>query len=226
MERSNGLYSPQMEHDSCGIGCIANIDGTKSHEILRDSLTMLERMEHRGGTGSDPQSGDGAGVLIQIPHEYLRDQCVALNIELPDQGKYAVGMLFFPQNSAVREECRKVLNQYIEKLGFELLGYRRVPVDSTVPGKTAASVAPVIEQVFIQPSVALESIEDFERKVFVLRNAATHHIGEKVQGNFGDFYVSSFSARVTWAATSSLFGRSTSQRVASSRLSSKRRETS
>ncbi|MDH5380035.1 MAG: glutamate synthase large subunit [Cyclobacteriaceae bacterium] len=191
-----GLYTPEMEHDSCGIGCIANINGSKSHKVLSDALEMLRRMEHRGGRGADPKSGDGAGVLIQIPHLFYKEETAKLGWELPEEGKYGVGMLFFPRNPVVREECRRVLNVHIRDLGFELLGYRFVPIDDKVPGSTASLVQPEIEQVFVKPIDENLSEQDMERKLFVLRNHATHFIGNNIQGNNGDFYVPSFSSKV------------------------------
>ncbi len=192
--KSKGMYLPEMEHDACGIGCIANIDGNKTYSVVEDALTMLENMEHRGGTGSDPETGDGAGILIQIPHDYFKEECDKIRIDLPEQGTYGVGMLFFPATREVREACREVLNSNIEKLGFELLGYRPVPVDRKVVGAGAKEVEPVIEQVFISPKQELDP-DTLERKLFVLRNCTTHHIGNNNKGNNGDFYVTSFSHR-------------------------------
>ena len=189
-----GLYTPELEHDSCGIGCVANIDGRKTSEVIQDAIDMLENMEHRGGTGSDPATGDGAGVMIQNPHDYLVEECKKLNIDLPEFGHYGVGMIFFPTIKSVREECRQVMESYADELGFEILGYRAVPVDHTVPGSGALKVEPVIEQVFLKHRES--TFDDLERKLFVLRNWSTHHIGNKVKGNNGDFYMPSLSYKV------------------------------
>ena len=190
-----GLYTPELEHDACGIGCIANVDGHKDHHIVRDAITMLERMEHRGGTGSDPETGDGAGILIQIPHEFYVEECRRAGINLPAPGNYGVGMIFFPNKEKVRADCREVLNQRVDELGLELLGYRDVPIDTTVPGAGANRVAPKIEQIFVAPKKKLNT-DELERKLFVLRNCCTHYIGRHIQGNNGDFYVPSFSCKV------------------------------
>ncbi|MDH5598056.1 MAG: glutamate synthase subunit alpha, partial [Cyclobacteriaceae bacterium] len=162
-----GLYAPETERDSCGIGCVANINGAKSHDVISDAITMLERMEHRGGTGSDPDTGDGAGILIQISHSFFKGVTEELGIALPAQGTYGIGMIFFPRDKKVREECRSKFNEYIDDQGFELLGYREVPVDNKVPGKGATAVEPVIEQVFLKRKFDALIGDDFERKLFV-----------------------------------------------------------
>jgi len=190
-----GLYTPEFEHDACGIGCIAHIDGLKDHQLIQQAIDMLERMEHRGGTGSDPESGDGAGILIQIPHQFLADKCSEIDIELPAEGSYGVGMLFWPVIKKVREECRTVFERHAEELGFNILGYRPVPVDKNVPGSEAKKAEPLIEQVFLTHRDGCEGVE-LERKLFVLRNYTTHFIGHNVAGNNGDFYMPSLSSRV------------------------------
>ncbi len=192
---AEGMYLPEMEKDACGIGCIADIKGRKSHDVLTDAITMLERMEHRGGRGADPKSGDGAGILIQIPHEFYASEMDRMGVTLPEAGSYGVGMLFFPRNPMVREECRRILNKHLMEMGFELLGYRTVPVNSSVPGSTAALVEPNIEQIFLRHSDESLSNDDLERKLFVLRNYTTHYIGHNTVGNNGDFYVTSLSSR-------------------------------
>ena len=122
-----GLYRPEFEHDACGIGFRANMKGRKSHQMVADAITMLERMDHRGACGCDPNTGDGAGILIQIPHEFFVEECTKLAITLPAAGEYGVGMIFFPKDEKLRSECRDILNRKIKMLGMELLGYRLVP---------------------------------------------------------------------------------------------------
>ncbi|MCA6079005.1 glutamate synthase large subunit [Fulvivirga sedimenti] len=190
--KPQGLYRPEFEHDACGIGCIANIQGIKGHEIIQDALDMLENMEHRGGTGSDPETGDGAGILIQLPHDFLRIKCLELGFDLPKPGTYGCGMIFFPTNQQVREKCRATLEDHASEMGFEILGYREVPVNRNIPGSGASRVEPVIEQVFLRHSEGLTG-EALERKLFVLRNYTTHYIGHNIPGNNGDFYVTSLS---------------------------------
>ena len=121
-----GLYRSSFESDACGTGLIANLNGIKSHKIVDDALTMLVNMEHRGACGCEVNSGDGAGVLVQVPHDFLSKRCAKLGFELPAFGEYGVGMVFFPKNDHQREECKNMLSDYIDQLGFELLGYRNV----------------------------------------------------------------------------------------------------
>ena len=116
--KNRGLYRPEFERDSCGIGFVTNLKGKKSHDIIQNALTMLECMEHRGGTGYDVKSGDGAGILIQIPHDFFAAQASDLGIQLPAEGEYGVGMIFFPSDPKQAEACRKVLDASIEELGL------------------------------------------------------------------------------------------------------------
>ena len=114
-----GLYSPEFERDACGIGFVANIKGNKSHQVISDALTILENMEQRGGCGCEHNTGDGAGIMIQTPHEFLFDECIRLGVHLPAFGKYGTGMLFFPQDIRLREECRDVFNRCAESLDLK-----------------------------------------------------------------------------------------------------------
>ena len=148
-KQSAGLYDPSFEHDACGIGFVASIKGNKSHQHISDALTILENMEHRGACGCEANTGDGAGILIQIPHEFFFDECVKLGVHLPPYGRYGVGILFFPKEIKLREECRDIFNRAAEKLGLEILTYRSIPVNTAGIGPTALSVEPVMEQVFV-----------------------------------------------------------------------------
>jgi glutamate synthase (NADPH) large chain len=192
-QQQEGLYHPSFEKDSCGVGFIANIKGRKSHQIVSDALTMLERMSHRGACGCEANTGDGAGILIQVPHEFLFNECTKLGIKLPAYGSYGVGQVFFPQDDSVREECRRVLNRQIKRMNMQLLGYRKLPVTNTQIGETALAAEPVMEQVFIKRPDSLKNVDDFERKLFILRKYVTHLIAESVQGVNGQFYFSSLS---------------------------------
>ncbi len=191
---NSGLYDPQFEHDACGIGSVVNLKGEKSYAIIRDALSMLENMEHRGGRGSNPKTGDGAGILIQIPHEFFAEVCPRSGVELPEEGAYGVGAVFFPSNEQLYKKSKKLLNKLIEQLDFELLGYRDVPVDHTVPGSGAMEVVPRIEQVFVKHRNGLKDI-DLERKLFVLRNYAYREVNVTIPGVNHAFYFSSFSSR-------------------------------
>ena len=190
-----GLYTPELEHDACGIGCIANINGARSFDILSDALSMLENMEHRGGRGCNPKTGDGAGVLLQIPHELYQEECSSLGFELPVEGKYGVGMVFFPREKHVTEAARKILLNAVDELELTLVGFRVVPVDHSVPGPGASEVEPTIEQIFVKAKDENLSAEAFERKLFVLRNYASHLVNRNVKGNNKEFYIASFSAK-------------------------------
>ena len=193
MTEQKGLYNSSFEHDSCGIGFVANIKGNKSHQHISDALTVLENMEHRGACGCETNSGDGAGITIQIPHEFFFDECVKLGVHLPSFGKYAVGVVFFPKKLRLREECREIFNSSAEKLGLEILAWRKIPVEGEDIGVTALSVEPVMEQVFIACPDHIKNNDDFERKLFVLRNYATHTIINTVKKDEVEFYIASLS---------------------------------
>ena len=192
-----GLYRPEFEHDSCGTGFITNINGHKSNKIIDDALTMLENMEHRGACGCDPESGDGAGILIQLPHEFLMEECSNLEISLPEPGEYGVGMIFFPKDSAVKNACRNVISNAIEKLGLHnnFLGYRKLTVDSSVIGETARQVEPGVEQLFLSRPHHITNIDDFERKLYILRRYINKTVTETIPGAAEYFYFTSFSAK-------------------------------
>ncbi|MEX2585840.1 MAG: glutamate synthase large subunit [Balneolaceae bacterium] len=192
-----GLYSPNHEHDACGIGFVVNFKGKRSNEIVRQALTVLANLEHRGATGSEANSGDGAGILMQIPHKFLKDSCEGLGFDLPEPGKYGVGMIFFPGDREDRKPCEKIVERIIEEEGLEVLGWRKVPTDNSRLGHTARSSEPSVRQVFVRRSPELKSDLDFERKLYVIRQRATREIEEAEldirEKDF--FYVSSFSSR-------------------------------
>ncbi|MCC5937536.1 MAG: glutamate synthase large subunit [Lunatimonas sp.] len=189
-----GLYRSHFEHDSCGIGGVVNVKGLKSHETISDALLMLSNMEHRGGRGSDPKTGDGAGILIQLPHSFLKEVTHRLGFSLPEEGSYGVGMVFFPRNRQLYKKSKEHFNKIINDLNFELIGYREVPTDETVPGSGALEVMPNIEQVFVRHRDGLVDL-DLERKLYVLRNYATREINLGIPGVNDAFYIASFSSR-------------------------------
>ena len=190
---TTGLYDPSFEHDACGIGFVAHIKGYKSHQIISDALTVLENMEHRGACGCENNTGDGAGIMIQTPHEFFVDECSKQGVQLPAFGKYGVGVLFFPQNVVLREACRDTFNRAAEKLGLDILCYRKVPVNPDGIGEMALSVEPEMEQVFVGcPGNCADALA-FERKLFVLRNHATHLINAIVKQDAVGFYIASLS---------------------------------
>jgi glutamate synthase (NADPH) large chain len=193
MVSNQGLYNPAFEHDACGIGFVASIKGNKSHQHISDALTVLENMEHRGACGCENNTGDGAGIMIQTPHEFFFEECLKLGVHLPSFGKYGVGVIFFPKEIKLREECRDIFNRTAEKLGLEILTSRKIPVNQDGIGPTALSVEPEMEQVFIACPDHINNPDEFERKLFVLRNHATHLINSTVKKDAIGFYIASLS---------------------------------
>jgi len=191
--KSRGLYRDEFEHDSCGIGFVTNLKGKKSHDIIANALTMLTCMEHRGGTGIDVRSGDGAGILIQIPHDFLVAEARDLNIALPSAGDYGVGMIFFPPVPERAEKCRTLLGETAQLLGLNILGYRPVPGDNSVLGAAALETEPQIEQIFIQKPEGLET-QEFERKLFILRKYLAHTVNATIAKEADEFYIASMSS--------------------------------
>lgn len=162
-----GLYDPSNEKDNCGVGFIAHIKGEKSHGIVKKGLEILDNLTHRGAVGADPRTGDGAGILIQIPHDFLSKVCADIGMKLPAQGRYGVGMMFLPAEKAERTICEKIIEECIAGEGQKLLGWRDVPVDPESVGDSAREVMPCIRQVFIESTC--DDQLAFERKLFVIR---------------------------------------------------------
>ena len=196
MARNRGLYRPEFERDSCGIGFVANIKGNKNHQVVSDALTILENMEHRGACGCESNTGDGAGILIQTPHAFFFDECLKMGVHLPAFGRYGVGSVFFPREIRLREECRDIFSRTAEELGLELLAWRKVPVNPEDIGFTARSVEPEIEQVFVACPDHITDPMAFERKLFVLRNYSSHLINNSVKKDPIGFYIASLSYKV------------------------------
>ena len=196
MARNRGLYRPEFERDACGIGFVANIKGNKNHKVVSDALTILENMEHRGACGCENNTGDGAGILIQTPHAFFFDECLKMGVHLPAFGRYGVGSVFFPREIRLREECRDIFSRTAEELGLEVLAWRKVPVNPEDIGFTARSVEPEIEQVFVACPDHISDPMAFERKLFVLRNYASHLINNSVKKDPIGFYIASLSYKV------------------------------
>jgi len=190
-----GLYDPRQEHDACGVGFVAHIKGKQSHDMVCQGLKILENLEHRGAVGADPLAGDGAGILLQIPDRFLRDEMGWGNIQLPPAGEYGVGMLFLPRDAAARAACEKIVAARIAAEGQQLLGWRDVPVDSSILGVSVKKVEPVVRQVFIGRGKNCADTDAFERKLFVIRKTMEHAVNGlgKLQGK--GFYCPSLSAR-------------------------------
>ncbi|HSP20898.1 MAG TPA: glutamate synthase subunit alpha, partial [Planococcus sp. (in: firmicutes)] len=189
---AQGLYHPDQEHEACGIGMIANINGEKSHSIVQNAINILCNLEHRGGQSSDTSTGDGAGILTQIPHRFFHKQCEKEGIALPAEGRYGIGMIFMPQDYDLRMQTKDVVKRIIEEEGQECLGWRPVPVNDSFVGKVAAKTKPVIRQVFIAAADELEDRLALERKLYVIRKRIEMEMG----GNpdYSDVYFSSLSA--------------------------------
>src|SRR3546814_11230 len=192
---SEGLYQSDFERDACGVGFVANIKGNKTHTQVLDALTMLENMEHRGACGCDPESGDGAGIMLQLPHEFLWEECISLGIQLSEPGYYGVGMTFLPKAAAANALCRQIIQQATEDRGMTFLGFRTVPVNPEGIGSTALSVEPEIVQFFVARPDGVGTTADFERKLFVLRRLITKKVQE-ASGASEDLYIASLSCQV------------------------------
>ncbi|WP_018922714.1 glutamate synthase large subunit [Salsuginibacillus kocurii] len=176
-----GLYHPENEHDACGIGMIAHINGKKSHDIVQNAITILCNLEHRGGQSADISTGDGAGLMTQIPHSFFKHTCEKLDIELPAEGTYAVGMVFLPQNPDIRKSCEQLVERIVKEEGQTFLGWRTVPVNDSFVGDHAKKSKPFIRQMFVAPADNTYDRLDFERKLYIVRKRAekeTHDIPE------------------------------------------------
>jgi glutamate synthase (NADPH/NADH) large chain len=190
--RRQGLYDPQYETDSCGIGFVVNIKGKKSHDIVRKGLQVLENLTHRGAQGSDPYTGDGAGILLQISHTFFKRVAGDVGVSLPDVGEYGVGQLFLPPNSDSRRLCEKLFIEILVEEGLSLLGWRDVPVKSDRIGDQARTTEPFMRQIFIARDALNEA--QFERKLYMVRKRVEKAVAESAIQGREHFYVSSLSA--------------------------------
>jgi len=192
---SAGLYDPAYEHDACGVGFVVDIKGRQSHTIVRQALTVLNNLTHRGACGCEVNTGDGAGILVQIPHAFLQATCQDLGIDLPEPGDYGTGMIFLPRDDAQAAQCQSILDSIIAEEGQGLLGWRDVPYDDTHLGPTARSAEPVFKQVFIARSDELKDVDAFERRLYVIRKRVEHAVRQSDLGERDLFYIPSLSAR-------------------------------
>jgi glutamate synthase (ferredoxin) len=188
-----GLYDPQFEHDSCGVGFLVNVKGKRSHDIIHQALQILVNLRHRGACGCEANTGDGAGILIQVPHHFLQQACADANIPLPEPGKYGVGSVFLPGEDAPRRKCERRFAEIIEEEGQQLLGWRVVPTNNSNLGETARAGEPVVQQVFIGRNPNLKTEMDFERKLYVIRRRAENAIRYSGSKSMTGFYVCSLS---------------------------------
>ncbi|HOZ45011.1 MAG TPA: glutamate synthase large subunit [Candidatus Hydrogenedentes bacterium] len=189
-----GCYDPRYEHDACGVGFVVNIDGTQSHQIIAQGIQVLENLVHRGASGCDPDTGDGAGMLVQIPHAFFADEAESLGFDLAAPGAYAVGMVFLPQDTEARATCKGLFGKVVADEGQTLLGWREVPRDSSAIGWLARDNEPVIEQVFVRREQGLDP-DGFARKLLVIRKVVENGVRALDLNGRGQFYVSSLSPR-------------------------------
>ncbi|MDP6428081.1 MAG: glutamate synthase large subunit [Rhodospirillales bacterium] len=191
----SGLYDASREHDACGIGFVANIKNVKSHEIIKQGLTVLDNLTHRGAAGADPLTGDGAGILIQLPDLFFREECAELGIELPESDAYGVGMAFLPQDQTARAGCETTIEGIITGEGQTVLGWRDLPVDNSVLSDAVREIEPFIRQIFVGRGTGTADGDSFERKLFVIRKQIHQAVREGNLAGEEAFYMPTLSAR-------------------------------
>ena len=189
-----GLYHPRNEHDACGMGLVASIRGEKSHEIIRKGLEVLINLTHRGAAGCDPETGDGAGILIQIPHVFFTRECDVLGMQLPEPGAYGVAMCFLPVEKHSRLQCEGVLERIAKEEGLTVLGWRDTPVNGDAVGREARASQPYIEQLFVGRPEGREE-DDFERLLYRVRRRTENEIAGSEIEDKETFFIPSFSCR-------------------------------
>src|SRR5215831_10600940 len=194
LPEAQGLYDPSHEHDACGVGFVVDIKGRKSHAIVTDALTVLKNLLHRGACGCEPNTGDGAGILIQMPHAFISREFGRLGIALPAPGHYGAGLVFLPRDPAQAATCRGILEQIACEEGQAVLGWRDVPTDDGPVGPTARSVEPVMKQVLIARGPGVPDRAAFERKLYVIRKRVEHSVRGSALGERKYFYIPSLSA--------------------------------
>ena len=192
---TDGLYDPSFEHEACGVGLVANIRGVKSHGVINQGLEVLINLGHRGAAGADPETGDGAGIMMQMPHEFIASEFGRLGVRVPDVGSYGIGMTFLPQDSEERARCEAAVEQIVEEEGQELLGWRDVPVSPDKIGTLAARVMPVIRQFMVGRSETTESGREFELRLFVIRKQIEKSILGDDLTQSSQFYICSLSSK-------------------------------
>ena len=188
-----GLYDPRFEHDACGVGLVAHTKGIKSHDIVTKGLDVLINLGHRGAAGADPETGDGAGILMQLPHEFFVNETSNIGIDLPEFGEYGVGVVFLPENLAERSLCESAIESVVKDEGQSFLGWRDVPVNPENIGSLAARVQPTIRQFFVRYNELPEGY-DFNTKLFVIRRQIEKTVNALSLDNGDDFYVCSLSS--------------------------------
>ncbi|MGO9059319.1 MAG: glutamate synthase large subunit [Candidatus Binataceae bacterium] len=189
-----GLYQPTMEHDACGVGFVVNMKGERSHDIVRMGLQVLDNLTHRGACGCDPLTGDGAGILLQIPDAFLRKEVEKLEFGLPPAGSYAVGSVFVPRESGERDLCEQIFERVVREEGQGFLGWRPVPVVESACGYIARGAMPTVRQIFIGRSPEIEDVDAFERKLYVIRRRVENEVRAAGLSQKDLFYIGSLSS--------------------------------
>jgi glutamate synthase (NADPH) large chain len=193
--RPSGLFDPRREYDACGVGFIADLKGNKSHQLVQDALAILENLEHRGAVGADPIAGDGAGILVQIPDAFLREECAALGIKLPKPGHYAVGHIFMPRDERLSAHCERVWMRIIREEGLEFLGWRSVPADNSCLSEMVKAVEPVHRHLLIGRPKAMKDQQEFERRLYLIRKVVSNALYFAYKGKDIGHYTVSLSSR-------------------------------
>src|SRR3954465_10124503 len=192
---AEGLYDLSLEKDSCGVGFIANIKGKPSHQIVSDALSILCNLEHRGAVGADPRAGDGAGILVQIPHAFFKRKAAEIGFQLPEPGEYAIGALFLPKETAWRKVIQSIVAEQIKAEGLMLLGWRDVPSDNSSLGETVKPTEPYHMQVFIGRNGGAKTEDEFERRLYILRKSISQAIYQRRERGLAGYYPVSMSCR-------------------------------
>ena len=192
---AQGLYDPDYEHDSCGVGFVANIKGNKSHQTIEDGLTILKKLVHRGACGCEENTGDGVGMLVQMPHKFFTRVCPNSGINLPDYGHYGAALVFLPNDAEQSQQCQAMIEEIVMAEGQSVLGWRDVPTDDSSLGPTAVSGEPTFRQIFIKRADGINDVDTFERKLYVIRKLAEHAIWGSDLSEKSRFYIPSLSSR-------------------------------
>ena len=188
-----GLYDPWFEHDSCGVGFVVNVKGTKSHQIIEQALQVLRNLDHRGACGCEANTGDGAGILLQMPHLFLQKQCEGIGFKLPKVGQYGAGLVFLPQDPPERQQCERAFEKIVKEEGLKIIGWRTVPTDNRSLGATAKATEPFVRQVFIARGRSLKEDMAFERSLYVIRKRSANTIPQLPLTQARYWYVCSLS---------------------------------
>src|SRR5256885_14295884 len=188
-----GLYDPRFEHEACGVGFVVNVKGKRSHQIIEQALQVLRNLDHRGACGCEANTGDGAGILMQMPHAFLQKQCETLGFKLPKPGQYGAGLIFLPQDPPDRQQCERAFQRIVKEEGLKIIGWRTVPTDNSSLGATAKASEPFIRQVFIARGRSLKEDMAFERKLYVIRKRSANIIPQLTLLQARYWYVASLS---------------------------------